>query len=136
MDKEKKYVIWGSSGHAKVLADIILQDGSTIDLLIDNDPKAISSISNIPLCSGVEGFNNWLNEKSHVQYLGVIAIGGTKGKDRLEIAKIFRNVGLKLPVIKHKTSVIALNSIVRLSRRWLNNFPAGLPITTSLMPVT
>lgn len=114
MDKENKYIIWGSSGHAKVLADIIYNERSSIDTLFDNDPKAKSSISNIPLYIGIEGLNHWVNQRNSLdEYLGAIAIGGAKGKERLEIAQIFKNLGLKLPIIKHTTSAIALTAIIK-----------------------
>ena len=72
----RAFVIWGSRGHSKVLSDIILAQGGQVDLLIDNDPNAVSSLAGVPLRVGLAGLNTWLDEQC-VRYSvdAAIAIG-------------------------------------------------------------
>ena len=54
------YILWGSTGHAKVLADIIGWNGGRVVALFDNDPEVVSSLEGVPLFRGTCGFQQWL----------------------------------------------------------------------------
>ena len=50
-----QFVIWGSAGHAKVLAEIVFQQGGTVAAVFDNDPQATPISADIPLYIGEQG---------------------------------------------------------------------------------
>jgi sugar O-acyltransferase (sialic acid O-acetyltransferase NeuD family) len=113
VNKIDQYIIWGSAGHAKVLADIILSCGSKIVALFDNNPNAISCIPNVPLYYGLNGLNKWISGKKSLHKTGaVIAIGGSGGKDRLELAQTLGSIGFSTPCIIHKSAAISKSSLL------------------------
>ena len=105
----KKYIIWGSSGHSKVIAEIILAEGDEILALFDSNPKAVSSLPNIPLYYGAEGFEEWKNLAIYPmkEVVGVLAIGGAKGNDRQELLSKLKRMGIVFPTIVHPSAVIS-----------------------------
>jgi sugar O-acyltransferase (sialic acid O-acetyltransferase NeuD family) len=104
----RPYVVWGSRGHAKVISDIILARGGQVDVLIDNDPNAVSSLINVPLCIGMAGLDTWLVERG-VGYSvdAAVAIGGARGQDRRDIGVQLRKIGLMLPQLIHASSSVS-----------------------------
>lgn len=114
------YVIWGSSGHAKVLAAAVSQLGGTVSVLFDNDPGSISALSGVPLERGVGGFSAWLAEiKNPGTYRGLVAIGGSRGEDRLEIGEMLRAAGLAMPSLVHPHAFLCSTARVGLGSQIL-----------------
>lgn len=102
---KKTYILWGSRGHAKVLADIIYDKGGKIIAIFDNDRKILSSLKDVPIFYGISGFNRWSANISNLNnILGLVAIGGDKGEDRLKIHNFFKNNKIFIPTISHSTS--------------------------------
>lgn len=108
MSHMKKFVIWGSSGHAKVLADVIYKIKGHVIATFDNDPKASSLNKEIPLYIGIKGFKKWLlSVDSPYEINGLIAIGSHPGIIRLEIMQLFFNSGLSLQPLISPSACIA-----------------------------
>lgn len=108
---QNKYVIWGSSGHAKVLSSLISLIGGEIIALFDNNPAAMPSLKNVPLFIGEEGFNQWLSCQDNTENVyGLAAIGGSRGNDRIEIHNLFLSRGLKLCTLIHPTASVCATS--------------------------
>ena len=108
----KLYVIWGSSGHAKVLKSLIELEKDQIIAIFDNEN--IESISrNIPFYHGEDGFKKWLSKQQNTNLItGLVAIGGHRGEERLKIQKIFKSAGLLLnPLIHPKASICSTSEI-------------------------
>jgi sugar O-acyltransferase (sialic acid O-acetyltransferase NeuD family) len=106
--KIDRYVLWGSAGHAKVLADIINLTGGRVVALFDNNPSACSSISGVPLFIGSQGFKIWLDGQKSLEGIGAaIAIGGTRGKVRKELALELRYFGFTFPTLIHPSAVVS-----------------------------
>lgn len=105
----QKYIIWGSSGHSKVIAEIILSNGSEVIALFDSDPSAVSSLRGIPLYHGAQGFDEWKNSTNYPmkEVVGALAIGGDKGNDRQELFSKLIKAGIACPTIMHPTAVIS-----------------------------
>ena len=104
----KKFILWGSSGQAKVLADIIQLTGGQIIALFDNS-NIKSAIPDIPLIVGEQEFRKWAEEKKFEDktIYGLAAIGGNRGFDRLFIHSIFREYGYNIPILTHPSAVIS-----------------------------
>lgn len=113
MDNRQSYVIWGSAGHAKVLASLIYLKGGRIVALFDNNPNVSPALKDIPLYIGVEGLKSWTSGVKEVREIkGLAAIGGSHGHDRLFIHKLFRSYGIIIESLIHPSaSVCATASI-------------------------
>lgn len=97
----RQYVLWGSSGHAKVLASLIALRGGRVVATFDNSSGA-APLAGIPLYIGEEGFLRWLGESSVPSDVhGLVAIGGARGRDRLSIQLLFSRHGIRLEPLVH-----------------------------------
>jgi len=109
----RNYIIWGSAGHAKVLASLLGLSHGRVVALFDRDPAAKSVLKDVPLHVGVEGFSHWHeNEWDGRELFGLVAIGGASGHDRLEIQSFLRAQGVQIePVVHPDASVCATASL-------------------------
>ena len=102
------FILWGSAGHAKVLAALIWVRRGRVSALFDNLPNAESSLPDVPIFRGAKGFGVWLQQQTSLDGISAaIAIGGNKGADRQEIMSRFKAAGLKLPGLIHPTAAVA-----------------------------
>lgn len=107
MAESTNYILWGSAGHAKVLASLIGLRGGRVVALFDNNPQATSALAGVPLHVGKEGFLRWIKDQSDPKNLfGLVAIGGSRGRDRIAINDYFRAHDICVqPVIHPQASV-------------------------------
>lgn len=103
------YVLWGSAGHSKVLADIIKLGGGRILALFDNDQDAVTCLPGVPLFHGEMGLREWLSghELLGVSLKAAVGIGGARGCDRQEMTQRLRAAGFSLPPLIHPAATIA-----------------------------
>ena len=108
----KYFIIWGCSGHAKVLASAIRSQSGQVLAFFDN--KEVPSIlTGVPVYFGESGFNTWAKEeKNLLNVTGLVGIGGNKGADRMDIQNIFRTAGLKLDPLIHPTAFVCNTAIL------------------------
>lgn len=107
MDKIHNFVLWGSAGHAKVLAEIIYSKGGNVLALFDNQ-KVTSALNGVPIYFGIAGFRSWLEScENLIDVAGLVSIGGSNGIDRLEIQALFKGSGIATPTLTHPTAVIS-----------------------------
>jgi len=112
MDKVRNFILWGSAGHAKVLAEIINSKGGNIIALFDNQ-KVKSSLNGVPIYIGIDGFRNWLESSENLNTIaGFVSIGGSNGIDRLEIQALFERSGIATPTLTHSTALVSNTSIL------------------------
>ena len=103
---EDRYAIWGSSGHARVLSALIALRGGRVIASFDNDPRAVG-LSGVPLYIGQPGFEQWLATLGAPdEILGLVAIGGSRGRERVAIQTMFEQRGLPPGVIVHPTAAV------------------------------
>lgn len=108
MAESKRYVLWGSAGHAKVLDEAIRQRGDQVIALFDNSPSATSVLKNVELVGGIDDFYPWIKtiaDRSNVY--GLVAIGGARGQDRRVVQSLFSQHGLKIPPLVHPRAFVA-----------------------------
>lgn len=108
----KKYIIWGSSGHSKVLNNLIKLCGGEVIALFDNNHNALPSIKNIPLYIGLEGFKDWILSCDFKNTYGIAAIGGIRGRDRIEIHKLFNSYGIKVETLIHPDASVCETAVI------------------------
>lgn len=103
----KSFVLWGSAGHAKVLAEIITNQGDRVVALFDNN-KVDAALAGVPLHRGDEGFLAWASAQNDLKEIGgLAAIGGGRGRDRVAMQTLMRSRGLLIPVLVHPSAVVS-----------------------------
>ena len=102
----RSFVIWGCAGHAKVLVSLISSQGGQVVAFFDN--RQVSSIlPGVPIFFGEAGFNAWVKDRESLSSVtGLVAIGGHRGTDRINIQNLFRAAGLKLSPLIHPTAFV------------------------------
>ena len=109
----KRFVLWGSAGHAKVLADLIRLRRGRVEALFDNNPGARSCLPGVPIYHGREGFISWLEQHSNdAEIFAVIAIGTIDKDSRLIIASYMQKYGLKMISLIHPTASVSHTSSI------------------------
>lgn len=104
------FVLWGSAGHAKVLSEIIRGKGGRILALFDNQDVP-SALPHVPVFQGKAGFFSWLDSQDNLGSIaGLVAIGGSRGYDRLVIQTMFRERGLHIPVLIHPAAIVSASA--------------------------
>lgn len=103
----KSFVLWGSAGHAKVVAEIISNQGGRVVALFDNN-EVTAALPGVPVYHGEEGFLIWASTQVNLEAIaGLAAMGGVRGRDRLKIHTFFRSKGLLVPVLAHPSAVVS-----------------------------
>jgi sugar O-acyltransferase (sialic acid O-acetyltransferase NeuD family) len=108
----KPIVFWGATGQAKVLHEFIGSAGYELVALFENDPEMSSPFPGVPLYFGTEGFARWEKERGDVSAHCLVAIGGSRGRTRLEIQRFFEAHQLEPAVAVHPTAFVAGNAFI------------------------
>ncbi|MEL6476485.1 MAG: acetyltransferase [Pseudomonadota bacterium] len=97
-------VIWGARGHCRVLTDILRAAGTELAATAD---RATSEppVPGIPLLTGWSAFRAWLSEREAAELGFLVAIGGGRGADRLEVAGWLAGLGLREMTLAHASAV-------------------------------
>jgi len=99
----KKVIIWGASGHARVVVDILREAGGTqvIGFLDDTNPARWG----MPFCDGqILGGKETLTKLNDVRH-GLVAVGDCSA--RLRLAQEFRAAGFDLVIAIHPNALVA-----------------------------
>ena len=106
-------LIWGGTGHARVLRDA-LRDAADIIAVFDNRDIP-SPFAGIPLYVGEAGFDIWSSA-----YVGTtpvaacVAIGGSRGADRLQRQRWLQQRGHAPMAVRHRHSFQADDAVIGL----------------------
>lgn len=113
MTAEQELILWGATGQAKVLNELIQGDRWRLVALVDNR-KIPSPLEGIPVLLGENGLDQWLlgREKSQSQLYGALAVGGWRGADRLRLMKLFEMRDIAIATLTHRTAFIATDAVV------------------------
>lgn len=113
MLESRRYIIWGSSGHAKVIDEMIRRHGGRVVALFDNSPCATSALINVQLIGGKDDFSLWINQTpDYREHFALVAIGGARGGDRLNIQNQLVTSGLRVNSIIHPQAYVADNAVL------------------------
>lgn len=102
-------IFWGATGHSKVLRECLKHLGGKLLALFDNNESLTSPFADVPLYFGKQGFQKWQkNQEKSTKNVGfLVAIGGDKGKDRVEIQEYLEYYNLIAIIAKHNTAFVA-----------------------------
>ncbi len=98
-------ILWGGTGHARVLNDILIRAGETVVAVFDRKDVP-SPIPGVPLFVGRDGFEEWRRRWSGPLPEFAIAIGGKYGRDRLELADWLTCEGLRPTNVIHAAAIV------------------------------
>ena len=78
----RAFVVWGSSGHGRVLRDMLEPDDRVV-ALVDNNADAQPIIEGVPLLIGAQACREFIDAWSGDPLNATVAIGGARGADLL-----------------------------------------------------
>jgi len=127
---KKDLVIWGSTGQSIVLYEILFDDFNLLTL-IDNNIEQKSLIDKIPITYTKEGFEKWLSNyiKPLDELNYIVAIGGSKGEDRINIHNYLLGKGLNPITAIHKKAIMATNTKISEGVQILSNVTISVNVT-------
>jgi sugar O-acyltransferase (sialic acid O-acetyltransferase NeuD family) len=106
-DTDRHIIFWGATGQAKVLRECMESQGWKVVALFDNNSEIISPLNDVPIYYGRSGFEWWQanNQTNNISF--IVAIGGDRGKDRLEIQNYLIGRQLLPTITQHSTAFVA-----------------------------
>lgn len=108
-----KIIIWGGSGQAMVLEELLFQSSIKIEAFFDNNINCTSPIPAVPIYYKKVGFEKWLSAiENRNEYYYLVAIGGNNGSSRSEISRMLKEAGLIPFTAIHKTAFVAQNAVI------------------------
>lgn len=113
MNTLHEIVFWGASGQAKVLREALDPCAWRLVALIDNDASIRSPWEQIPVLPGTAGLDVWLAaRRSAPRPAFAIAIGGSRGSDRLELMHELQRRGMNPATLVHRNAFVASDASV------------------------
>ena len=108
-----KIVIWGATGQAIVLEELLSGTSTKIEAFFENDTHVNSPIVGVPIYYGEIGFNQWLElNEDRTNYYYLVAIGGNNGTTRCKIGEMLKAANLRPYTAIHRTAFVANNAII------------------------
>lgn len=99
-------VLWGATGHARVLAEFLPQLNYRIVALVDNDPAVRSFLPSVPILHGATALAAW-RATFDGDLCALVAIGGARAADRLALQTQLAAGGYRLPAVVHPRAFVA-----------------------------
>lgn len=106
----QRIILWGATGQAKVLREC-LADSFELTAIFDNNPDVPAPFADVPLHYGWDGFLAWLALQPRGETIRfLVAIGGERGKVRIELQDRIEQAGLLPAVAIHRNAFVATNA--------------------------
>lgn len=107
-------VLWGATGQARVLRELLRRRGSEVVALFDNDPaRAQEGFDGLPVYTGRAGFADWRSRVgTSALPTFLVAIGGERGRDRVELQEWLEGQGLIADTAVHERAFVADDAMV------------------------
>ena len=102
-------ILWGATGQARVLAEFLPALGFQLTALFDHDPATKSPFPGVPLHHGRDGFLRWRGTNP-LPVAGLVAIGGQRGADRLELQSFLTTQGVEIVTAVHPRAFVAADA--------------------------
>jgi sugar O-acyltransferase (sialic acid O-acetyltransferase NeuD family) len=112
-------ILWGATGQAKVLRDCMRHTGIRLVAVVDRDPSTPPPFPDVPFVGGREAFERWLQSRGSAGFGFLVAIGGERGRDRLELQAYLGSLGATPLVAVHATAFVAPDAHIGLGSQIL-----------------
>lgn len=105
-------ICWGATGHAKVVREALAGTGLRLVALVDN--RAVDSpFPELPVLRGAAGLDAWLRQRGGAEGLSaVVAVGGSRGRDRIELMALLVARGIQPLTVIHRTAFVAADASI------------------------
>jgi len=105
-------IVWGASGQAKVVFDVLRMEGSSLLAVFDNDSSRRCPIEGVDIHHGPSGLEAFVTELrgSHQDPsdVGCIsAIGGSRGEERKLMSDLMAQFGFQPRGVRHPSAVVS-----------------------------
>jgi sugar O-acyltransferase (sialic acid O-acetyltransferase NeuD family) len=108
----KPLILWGATGQAKVLREFAASGDYEIVAVFDNNPEMLPPFLNVPIYYKWDGFLTWWATANFENVSCLVAIGGARGYDRVEIGRQLVAHGCELVSVVHPTAFVAADATV------------------------
>jgi sugar O-acyltransferase (sialic acid O-acetyltransferase NeuD family) len=109
----KRMIFWGATGQAKVLRECMGESGLELVAVFDRQPGLSSPFADVPIHVGRTGFESWLADQASPEEIGfMVAIGGDRGRDRVEIQAYLASFRLTPLIATHRTAFVAASASI------------------------
>lgn len=106
----KDVILWGGTGQACVLHEALASSDFRVVAVFDNKPVP-SPFADVPMYLGQEGFESWLASRAGTSQLhACVAIGGSRGRDRLFLQEWLRQQGVQPLTVIHPRAFAACDA--------------------------
>ena len=111
-ESHRPCVVWGGTGQAKVVYEILLGEGAEIIHFFENNPSVESPIDGIPISYGSDGLLSFIDNLMHYNLRPadvdcIAAIGGGNGEAREIMTQLMESHGFRSRSLIHKTAIIS-----------------------------
>jgi sugar O-acyltransferase (sialic acid O-acetyltransferase NeuD family) len=107
----RDYVLWGATGHAKVLAELLrrrpLRLVALIDRLVD-----VAPFDNVTMLRDEASFDAWLVHAGRKPPAALVAIGGGRGAERRRLQHFLASRGCEILTAIHDSAYVADDVVV------------------------
>lgn len=108
----RELLLWGATGQAKVLHELIRGTDMSLAVLVDSRPIN-SPIPGVQVLMGEAGLDVWLARRGGPDgLLFSVAVGGGGGRDRLMLMEKLLNRGLAPETLIHRTAFVAFGASI------------------------
>lgn len=112
----RKIVLWGATGQAKVLWELFQHTSDEVIALFENNREILelSPLKKAPIYYGKNGFLEWKSvaRPDRNQIYGLAALGGSRGKDRVELQDFMQTNDI-LPITAiHPAAFVARDATI------------------------
>jgi sugar O-acyltransferase (sialic acid O-acetyltransferase NeuD family) len=102
----KAIVLWGATGHARVLSEFLGGLGYEIVALVDNDRAVTSFLERVPVLHSRDALDAWRSERPGELH-ALVAVGGARGAERLALQRDLAAAGYVIPTAVHPRAFVA-----------------------------
>lgn len=103
----KDVIIWGGAGQARVLREALPSSDFQVIAVFDNRPIP-SPFPDVPIYLGQEGFHSWQASRTGARQVhACVAIGGSRGSDRLFLLEWLQQQGMQPLTVIHPRAFVA-----------------------------
>ncbi|HEV8022936.1 MAG TPA: acetyltransferase [Candidatus Lustribacter sp.] len=102
----KAIVLWGATGHARVLAEFLGALDYGVVALVDNDPAVTSFLPGVPVLHGEAALREWRAGRPGEMH-ALVAVGGARGAERLALQQTLASAGYIVPSAVHPRAFVA-----------------------------
>lgn len=117
--RARPLLIWGATGQARVLAEFVGELGFRLVALVDRNCALVSPFPGVALFHDLDTCLAAVGGATNLA--GLVAIGGYRGPDRIELQRLLERHGIEPVTVKHRTAFVAENASIGAGSQILAN---------------